>query len=193
MVLLFTAIFATITLIEDRREGFLQAVLAGPGARFAVVLGKCLGATAVALVQAGLFLAFAPLAKVSAAQVDLPFLGLVMVLASLSLTGLGFCLAWALNSSTGYHAVMSVVLIPLWVLSGAMFPLEGAGPFISAIMRVNPMRFAVDGVRRGLYGDAVAQAVSPLAPATGQAELLWLFGLAVVTVGVATLQVSRRE
>ncbi|MFZ5471243.1 MAG: ABC transporter permease, partial [Myxococcota bacterium] len=138
MVLLFSAIFATITVIEDRREGFLQAVLAGPGSRFSLVLGKALGASTVALLQAGLFLFFAPFAGVRFADVDVLQLASVMVLAALSLTGLGFTLAWWLNSSTGYHAVMSVLLIPMWVLSGAMFPLAGAHPIVAAVMKANP-------------------------------------------------------
>ena len=69
MVLLFSAIFATITVIEDRREGFLQSVLAGPGSRLSVVAGKCLGSSAVALIQAALFLALAPLAGVALSAV----------------------------------------------------------------------------------------------------------------------------
>src|SRR5215472_4437870 len=69
MILLFSAIFATITLIEDRREGFLQCVLAGPGSRLSVVVGKSLGSTVIALLQACLFLLLAPLAGVRASAV----------------------------------------------------------------------------------------------------------------------------
>lgn len=191
MVLLFSAIFATITVIEDRREGFLQAVLAGPGSRGAVVLGKALGSTAIALLQAGLFLLLAPLAGVTAATLNLPLLAAVMVLSSLALTGMGIALAWWVRSSAGYHAVMSIVLLPMWVLSGAMFPLNGAGPILSWVMRLNPMRFSVEGVRRALFGAEASVAVS--SASMPGLEVPALLAFAAVFLGLAAFSISRRE
>ncbi|WP_163861489.1 ABC transporter permease [Myxococcus eversor] len=192
MVLLFSAIFATITVIEDRREGFLQAVLAGPGSRLAVVLGKALGSSAIALMQASLFLLLAPLAGVSAATVNLPLLFAVMVLSALALTGMGMSLAWWVRSSAGYHAVMSIVLLPMWVLSGAMFPLKGAGTWLSWVMVVNPMRFSVEGVRRALYGAEASVVVGSPMSGTGL-EVPVLLAFATVFLGLAAVSVSRRE
>ncbi|MCI0571601.1 MAG: ABC transporter permease [Myxococcaceae bacterium] len=190
MVLLFSAIFATITVIEDRKEGFLQCVLAGPGSRLSVVVGKALGASAIALLQASLFLLFAPLAGVTASSLSLPLLLSVMALTALALTAVGVSLAWWVQSSAGYHAVMSLLLIPMWVLSGAMFPVRGAGPVLQALMYVNPMRFAVEGMRRALYGDAVAASVGGAASALVEVGALGLF--AVVFFALATVSVSRR-
>ncbi|XXF80104.1 ABC transporter permease [Myxococcaceae bacterium GXIMD 01537] len=192
MVLLFSAIFATITVIEDRKEGFLQAVLAGPGSRGAVVLGKALGSSAIALLQAGLFLLLAPLAGVRAATLDVPLLAAVMVLSALALTGMGIALAWWVRSSAGYHAVMSIVLLPMWVLSGAMFPLKGAGPVLSWAVRLNPMRFSVEGVRRALFGAEASLAVGS-APAFPGLEVPALFAFAAVFLGLAAFSISRRE
>lgn len=191
MVLLFSAIFATITVIEDRREGFLQAVLAGPGSRGAVVLGKAMGSSAIALLQAGLFLLLAPLAGVSVASVNLPLLAAVMVLSALALTGMGIALAWWVRSSAGYHAVMSIAMLPMWVLSGAMFPLKGAGPFLSWAMRLNPMRFSVEGVRRALFGAEASLAVSTSSVAGLEVPALLAF--AAFFLGLAAFSISRRE
>lgn len=190
MVVLFSAIFATITVIEDRKEGFLQSVLAGPGSRLAVVLGKALGSSAIALMQASLFLLLAPLAGVSAATVDLPLLAAVMVLSALALTGMGMSLAWWVRSSAGYHAVMSIVLLPMWVLSGAMFPLKGASPLLAWVMRVNPMRFSVEGVRRALYG---VEASAGVGGSVAGLEVPVLLAFAAAFVGLAAFSVSRRE
>jgi ABC-2 type transport system permease protein len=190
MVLLFSAIFATITVVEDRQAGFLQSVLAGPGSRFAVVVGKCLGSATVALVQAGLFLFFAPFAGVSLAAVNVPLLFAVMALSALGLTAMGVSLAWWVSSSSGYHAVMSIVLIPMWVLSGAMFPLSGAGKVVGAIMTVNPMRFSVEGLRAALYGDGVTTLVSG---ASGASSALFLGLFAAGFFGLAAVSVSRRD
>ncbi|MBU8898310.1 ABC transporter [Corallococcus sp. H22C18031201] len=192
MVVLFSAIFATITVIEDRKEGFLQAVLAGPGSRLAVVLGKALGSSTIALMQASLFLLLAPLAGVRGDTVNLPLLAAVMVLSALALTGMGMSLAWWVRSSAGYHAVMSIVLLPMWVLSGAMFPLKGAGPVMAWVMRLNPMRFSVEGVRRALYGVEASAAVGSAQSGLGL-EVPVLLAFAVVFLGLAAFSVSRRE
>ncbi|MBN8226974.1 ABC transporter permease [Corallococcus macrosporus] len=193
MVVLFSAIFATITVIEDRKEGFLQAVLAGPGSRLAVVLGKALGSSSIALMQASLFLLFAPLAGVDVKSVDYALLAAVMVLSALALTGMGMALAWWVKSSAGYHAVMSLVMLPMWVLSGAMFPVKGAGPVLSWVMTLNPMRFSVEGVRRALYGAQASVAVGSQGGATVGWEVPALLAFAAVFVGLAAFSVSRRE
>ncbi len=190
MILLFSAIFATITVIEDRREGFLQCVLAGPGSRLSVVVGKSFGSTLVALLQACLFLLLAPLAGVELSAVDWPLLAAVMILTALALTGVGFGMAWWINSTTGYHAVMSVLLIPAWVLSGAMFPIEGAGPVLGGLMRLNPMRFAVDGLRRALFAGSTQAALGQGSAGRDVAALI-LF--ASVAMGISAWRVSRRE
>lgn len=192
MVLLFSAIFATITVIEDRKEGFLQAVLAGPGSRLAVVLGKALGSSAIALLQASLFLLLAPLAGVSAATLNVPLLLSVMVLSALALTGMGMALAWWVRSSAGYHAVMSMFMLPMWVLSGAVFPLKGADTWLAWVMRLNPMRYSVEGVRRALYGAEASVALGGSSSSSGL-EVPVLVAFAAVFVGLAAFSVSRRE
>jgi ABC-2 type transport system permease protein len=192
MVVLFSAIFATISVIEDRREGFLQSVLAGPGSRLAVVLGKALGSSAIALMQASLFLLFAPLAGVKAATLDVPLLAAVMVLSALALTCMGIALAWWVRSTSGYHAVMSIVLLPMWGLSGAVFPLKGAGPALAWVMRLNPMRFSVEGVRRALYGAEASLAVGTASSGAGL-EVPVLLVFASVFLGLAAFSISRRE
>jgi ABC-2 type transport system permease protein len=192
MVILFSAIFATITVVEDRKEGFLQAVLAGPGSRLAAVLGKVLGSSTVGLMQAGLFLILAPWAGIQLSDVNPLLLVAVMVLTALAMTSLGVTLAWWVRSTSGYHAVMSVLLIPMWVLSGGMFPREGAGHAIATLMGINPLRFTVDGLRRALCGDAASPAASPLCAST--VTVLTVLGLFSAGFFVAaSVSVSRRE
>jgi ABC-2 type transport system permease protein len=162
MILLFTAIFSTFTLIEDRREGFLQAVLVAPVGRFALVGGKVLGGTTLALLQAAIFLAFAPLVGFKLTAGAVVWLMMTMFLSAFALTALGFAIAWWMNSTAGYHAVMNIFLIPLWLLSGAVFPAAGAPAWLGWVMTVNPLSYSVRAVRAGLYGEngAVAFAVT---------------------------------
>jgi ABC-2 type transport system permease protein len=153
MILLFTAIFSTFTLIEDRREGFLQAVLVAPVGRFALVGGKVLGGTTLALLQALIFLAFAPLVGFKLTVVSVLWLTVTMFLSAFALTALGFAIAWWMNSTAGYHAVMNIVLLPLWLLSGAIFPASGASKWLGWVMAVNPLSYSVKAIQAGLYGE----------------------------------------
>jgi daunorubicin resistance ABC transporter membrane protein len=154
MVVLFTAIFTTMSVIEDRHSGFLQAVLVAPGSRASVVLGKCLGSASVALIQSVLFIALAPLAGFDPLAIEWPLLLAALALSCFGLCALGFAVAWWLDSTAGYHVVMSILLLPLWILSGAMFPASGGG-VLAALQRFDPMGYSVSAVRRALYGGAL--------------------------------------
>lgn len=152
MVALFSSVFGAMSLIEDRREGFLQAVLAGPGSRASVALGKVLGGATIAWLQAMAFVALAPLAGFSYGRIGFAPLAGILALGSIGLAALGFALAWRVDSTHGYHAVVSLLLIPLWVVSGAMFP--ATGPVLGTLLRANPVAYLVDGLRQALAGGA---------------------------------------
>jgi ABC-2 type transport system permease protein len=159
LIVLFTAIFTTISVIEDRREGFLQSVLVAPVSRWAMVLGKVWGGAAIALAQALIFL---PVALTFHSGTDLAnWLQLILLLlaAAVALTSLGFVFAWNMESTQGFHAIMNLVLMPMWLLSGAFFPapaLHTEATFsdmaIHWAVRLNPLSYAVGGVRRLLFG-----------------------------------------
>ena len=151
MILLFTAIFSEISVIEDRREGFLQSVLVAPVSRMAIVLGKVLGGTVLATAQGVLFLLLAPLVGIKLdVATFFAALGMALVV-SFALSGLGFCIAWRMSSTQGFHVIMNLFLIPMWFLSGAMFPAEGAHGVMRLLMSLNPLTYGVSGLRRALY------------------------------------------
>ncbi len=153
MITLFTAIFATITVIEDRKEGFLQGVLVSPVPRSAIALGKILGGATLGMMLAVLFLVMAPLAGVSL-SVDRVALGLsVLALLAIAVTGLGFSLAWVMDSTAGYHGIMMLFLMPMLLLSGAFFPMQDAHPLLSWVRFVNPMTYGVGALRHAFQGE----------------------------------------
>lgn len=193
LTLLFSAIFATMSLIEDRHHGFLQAVLAAPSSRAALAVGKIAGGALVALFQVAVLLALAPLAGFSFSTLGPGSWALVagvLVLAAFAFTALGFVVAWWIDSTQGYHAIMSVVLIPLWMLSGAMYPPGGGSALMQSLMRFDPVTYVVAGLRRGLSGAALPEALVPAA-ATTVTSLAVTAGLALVT-GLAAVFVCRR-
>ena len=191
MVVLFAAIFTTASVIEDRHRGFLQSVQAGPGSRAALVLGKTLGSASVALTQAGLFLLLAPAAGFPYGAVDWPLLLAALALAAVALAALGFAVAWGLDHVQGYHAIQMTLLVPLWVVSGAMFPLPEGHPGLAAAMRANPLAHAVSAARRALAGSS-APGVLP-GSAAGDLAVCLLFAAAALALAVLASRRSPRS
>jgi len=179
LIVLFTSIFASISIIEDRNEGFLQAVLVSPAWRSSIAVGKVLGAGVLAFGQAALFIALAPLAGVTLTVGGvLQTLGVLMLVA-LGMSGLGFVTAFRTSSIQGYHSIMNLLLFPMWLLSGALFPLGGASVWIKVIMLANPLTYGVAALRHTLAGDGRAGSAGPTADA---AMPSWTLSLVVTTL-----------
>jgi len=164
MILLFTAIFSTISIIEDRKEGFLQSVLVAPVRRAQIVTGKVLGGATLAVVQALAFLVLAPIAGIPLTWGAAAAILVLLILLGIAFTGLGFFIAWRMDSTQGFHAVMNFVLLPMWLLSGALFPVAGAARWMQVAIRANPLTYGLAGVRDLMFGTATpAGLVVPMA------------------------------
>ena len=185
MIVLFTSIFTMMSVIEDRKEGFLLSVLAAPVPRSAVVLGKVLGGTTLSAIQGLIFLVFAPLVGVHMGLFQFMLVVLVVFLVSFALTALGFAIAWPMDSTQAFHAIINLFLIPLWLLSGALFPLGGASGWLRVLMRLNPLTYGVEALRSLLYPGTEA---FPLGGSMATLVLFsaFMFGLAFVMVNRRT-------
>ena len=180
LILLFTSIFTSISIIEDRREGFLQGVLVAPVPRWSIVLGKILGGSCIALFQGLIFLLLALTLPIEWQPLAVVQLVGLLALTSLALTSLGFFIAWRMDSTQGFHAIMNLVLMPLWLLSGGFFPIpaltESATWTDHALhwtMRLNPLTYAVAGTRQLLGGaEPMSAAFTP--------DLGWCWGVTLL-------------
>ncbi len=161
LVALFTSIFSTISIVEERKSGFLQAALAAPISRSALVLGATLGGTTLAVAEGILFLALLPLIGRLPSLSGLLLMVLVLALIGLAFTALGVVIAWRTQTTRGFHAVMNLFLLPLWVLSGAFFPADGAPPILQWIVRLNPVSYGVDALRQAMYWPEATPVESP--------------------------------
>lgn len=150
LTLLFTAIFSTISVVEDRKAGFLQGVLVAPVSRWSIVMGQAAGATTLAAFQGGLLLLLAPLAGLTLSLKVVAATFAVMIPLAFSMTGLGLMLAWRMDSTQGFHAIMNLVLMPMWLLSGAFFPAAGAPAWLGWAMKLNPMTYGMTALREAL-------------------------------------------
>ena len=186
MIVLFTSIFTMMSVIEDRKEGFLLSVLVAPVPRSAIVLGKVLGGTTLATVQGLIFLALGPFLGIHLSFTQFLLVMLTVFLVSFALTALGFTIAWPMDSTQAFHAIINLFLIPLWLLSGALFPLAGASGWIRVLMRINPLTYGVEALRSLLY-PATAE-VFPLSSSLATLILFsgFMFGLAFVMVNRRT-------
>ncbi len=187
LIVLFTSIFSAMSLIEDRKEGFLQSVLVSPAPRSAIVFGKVAGGAAIATLQSIAFLLLAPLAGFRLEPVRFVELVLFLFVVSVGLSALGFAMAWRIDSTQGYHGVMNLLLMPMWLLSGSTFPVSGATAPLAAVMRSNPLAYGASGLRELLEpGTAFSIASLPtsVAVVTG-------FSLAVFLVALAGARRAR--
>src|SRR3954465_103885 len=184
MIVLFTSIFAMMSVIEDRKEGFLLSVLVAPVHRTAIVLGKVLGGATLSTIQGLIFLVFAPLVGVHVGVGDFALIVLTIFLVSFALTALGFAIAWPMDSTQAFHAIINLFLIPLWLLSGALFPIAGASMWLRVLMRINPLTYGVEALRQLLY--PTNENFLPASLATLVLFSLFMFGLSFVMVNRRT-------
>jgi ABC-2 type transport system permease protein len=185
MIVLFTSIFAMMSLIEDRKEGFLLSVMVAPVPRSAIVLGKVLGGTTLSAIQGMIFLIFAPFAGVHLRPLQVVWVAAVVFLVSFALTALGFAIAWPMDSTQAFHGIINLFLIPLWLLSGAMFDIHRASGWLRVLMYMNPLTYGVEALRALLYPGMETPFPLPHSMAT-----LLLFSLAMF--GLAFLMANRR-
>src|SRR5260370_11724161 len=185
LMLLFTAIFATASTVDDRRQGFLQGVLVAPISRATIVLGQAFGCTTLSLMQGDIFLAMAPLAGIhlslEAIIVSLAMMGLI----AFAMTSIGLAMAWRTESTQGFHAFMNMLLLPIWMLSGAVFPVAGAPGWFPWTTRLNPLPYSVYALRHGLYlaEPAASGATMPMASSACIAIAFALFAFLLAPRG----------
>jgi ABC-2 type transport system permease protein len=183
LTILFASVFSNMSLIEDRREGFLKAVLVSPAPRWAIVAGKILGGASIAWLQAMIFLAFV---HFTGWQTTLAgFLGAAWALALIAagFTALGFTCAWRIHSTQGFHAILNLLLMPAWMISGALFPVSTAKTWLAWLMRLNPLAYALALMERLLNPSYAGFSMT--------ASLAVTAITAVATVALAILVVHR--
>mgnify|MGYP005811954195 CR=1 FL=1 len=187
LTVMFSAVFSTMSLIEDRREGFLLSMLVSPAPRLSMVLGKTLGAASLAWFQGLIFLLFLPLTGLRPTLAGLAQAAALLFLISLAFTALGFLLAWRTGSTQGFHAIMNLVLFPLWMVSGAVFPPEKSHGWILWVMRLNPVTYSLGALRRLLGATA-----GPLTPGIAAGVLVTAAACAVLLLAASAAAAERK-
>jgi ABC-2 type transport system permease protein len=198
MSVLFTAIFSAASIVWDREFGFLREMLVAPVRRWAIVVGKCLGGATVATFQGLIFLALAGVAHVPYNPVLLLTLVGELLLLSFTLTAFGVMMAARIKQIQAFMALTQLFVLPLFFLSGALYPLNGLPVWLTVLTRIDPLTYIVQPMRNAVFAHL---SVSPLAVQALSPGITW-FGwvvpvglcLAIVAVmGTAMLAVAIAE
>jgi ABC-2 type transport system permease protein len=153
MSIIFTAIFSGMEIIWDRQFGFLKETLVAPVPRFNIMIGRTLGGTTVATFQGLIVLLISLVAGFRPQSlILLPVALLAMILTALLFTALGTMIASLLEDMQGFQLIMNFLVMPLFFLSGALFPLQGLPATIAIIARLDPLSYGIDALRTVLVG-----------------------------------------
>ncbi len=199
MTILFTAVFSAISIVWDREFGFLREMLVAPVSRGSIVVGKCLGGATVATLQGMIVLLLAGFVGVPYSPVLLAELVGIMALTAFAMTSVGVLVAASIEQMESFQAIMQFLVMPMFFLSGALFPSSGLPSWLAALETVNPLSYAVDPMRRVIFSSIAAP--GPAAPGlawggwtvTTPVELGVLLVVGVACLALAMVRFERVE
>jgi ABC-2 type transport system permease protein len=203
MAVLFTAMFSAASIVWDREFGFLREMLVAPVSRASIVIGKCLGGATVAGCQGLLMILIAGLVGVPYAPLMILDVLALQLLLAFALTGFGVMMAVRMSQMQSFMALMQMVIMPLFFISGALFPVSGLPAWLNVLNRLDPITYAVDPIRRAVFAhldisEAARHALAPgvtwwswQLPGLLEAAIVALLG--VLMLGVAIARFSRAE
>jgi ABC-2 type transport system permease protein len=203
MAVLFTAMFSAASIVWDREFGFLREMLVAPVSRASIVVGKCLGGATVAGCQGLIMILIAGLVGVPYAPLMILQVLALQLLLAFALTGFGVMMAVRMSQMQSFMALMQMVIMPLFFISGALFPVSGLPAWLNVLNRLDPITYAVDPIRRSVFAhlhisEAARHALAPgvtwwswRLPGLFEAAIVALLG--VLMLGVAIARFSRAE
>jgi len=198
MAVLFTAMFSAASIVWDREFGFLREMLVAPISRWSIVVGKCLGGATTASLQGVLILALAGVVGVPySLTLVLTVFGELLLLA-FTLTAFGVMTAARITQLQAFMALNQMLLMPLFFLSGALFPLSNLPAWLQVLTRIDPLTYAVDPVRRAVFAHlhvpaAVVHRLNPGVTWNGWRVPTWLELMIVTAMGLVMLGIAILE
>ncbi|OGY51705.1 MAG: hypothetical protein A3A02_02315 [Candidatus Buchananbacteria bacterium RIFCSPLOWO2_01_FULL_39_33] len=193
MSVMSVAFFSTVSTVWDREFGFLKEILVAPVSRVAVAIGKTLGATTIASIQALILLILAPFIGVTIHFVIIPQLVLFMLLLAFAISGMGLLISSLMKTTESFGLVMQVLIFPMFFISGAFFPLTAVPSWMKVLSYINPLTYGVDAMRQILLGNQVAENIlSVLSLHAISVNALFLLGFSAVMVSTAVWAFNKR-
>ncbi|MFZ5754544.1 MAG: ABC transporter permease [Bacillota bacterium] len=191
MSVLFTSVYSAISIVWDREFGFLKEVLVAHVPRWAVAVGKALGGSTISMLQATILLMIAPFLGIKLTAGTVLSLWCVLFIIAFSLTSLGIIIASRMESMEGFQMIMNFLVMPLFFLSGAMFPLRGVQPWMESLMRIDPLTYGVDAIRNIFFAQSPYRDI--MVQFSLGTDLLVISGMAVVFILLAAYSFSHAK
>lgn len=201
MSLIFNAIFSTIATIQDKESGFLKEILVSPVPRSSIVFGRSLGAATTAAIQASLILVLAPLVGLDLSVVLIVQMFMIALFSAFALSSLGMALVAFFDNQDAFQYVINFVNMPMFFLSGALFPLRDLPAILQFFVQLNPASYAVYLLRSTLFSsqNIESDATGLFAfsffgqPLTSRAAIFVLLGFSILFLGIGTYLFERRD
>lgn len=194
MSILFTSMFSGISIIWDREFGFLKEVLVAPVPRWGVALGKSLGGATVSLFQSAILILLAPVAGIRLTAPVIAGMLALSFLISFAVTSFAVAIASRMTSMQGFQMVMNFLIMPLYFLSGGMFPMATSPGWMKALMVLDPLTYGVDALRNVVFSGTVVKSASgdvPLLELARQAGLVqWALGFDALVLMIAAVALA---
>ncbi len=192
MSVLFTSIFAAMGIVWDREFGFMKELLVAPIDRSAIAVGKALGGATQAVLQGVILLLLAPFVGVNLTVESGLELLLFMSILAFGLSSMGVAIAARMRSMQGFQMVMNFLMMPMFFLSGALFPLVGLPTWMTILTRINLASYGVDPIRRTLLGAPAERLALTIGdqtvPIVGEVAVVIAFGLVMLVIGARSFQ-----
>jgi ABC-2 type transport system permease protein len=197
MAVMFTAMFSAASIVWDREFGFLREMMVAPVRRSSIVLGKCFGGATVAAFQGVIVLAIAGLVGIPYAPGLLLEIFVLQLLLAFAITAFGMMAAARITQMQSFMAVMQMAIMPMYFLSGAMFPVSHLPQWLAILNRLDPLTYAVDPMRRAVFAHLHISAAASHALAPGvtwwgwhvpgllEAGVVALLGLVMLSIAIA--------
>ncbi|MFH1055184.1 MAG: ABC transporter permease [Candidatus Altiarchaeota archaeon] len=152
MSLLFTSMQSGISVIWDKEFGFLKEILVSPASRFSIMAGKLIGGATIAVMEGAIVLLMGPFIGVKLTVAKFLLCVALMFLSSLSLVGIGLIIASVMKSFEGFQVIMTFFIMPMFFLSGAIFPIDKIPKWMAPLTAIDPLTYGVDALRTVLIG-----------------------------------------
>ncbi len=187
MTILFSSIFSSISIIWDKEFGFMKEILVAPVSRFSVVIGKALSGTLISVIQAVIILMLFPFLGIKMGLTGIPFTIVIAILLSFCISSFGIVIATFYESFESFSVIMNFIVMPMFFLSGAMYPVKGLPAILKTISRLNPLTYGIDALKHAIFKD------SGIVDFSLVTDLSVLIITSVVFVGVAGILFERRK
>ncbi len=184
MTILFTSVFSGMSIVWDREFGFLKEVMVAPVSRWSISIGKAFGGASVALIQGVIMLTLSIFVGVRLSPIILLESILIMFLIAFAMSSLGIMIAARIKEMEGFQVIVNFIIMPIFFLSGALFPLDRLPQWLTVLTRLDPLTYGVDLLR----GTMIKVHAFPLT-----ADLLILGSFALVMLGIAVIEFNRMD